>query len=86
MDKRMEEIVRYGRRVLVATCLLLSVLPEKVRARQLKALEQVGRRRYAKLMGLVTVLFKEEGLSEEEALKEAIYQVGEIIFGEDAED
>lgn len=82
MDERKEEIVGYGMLAVMAIDLVNPTLSEEARDKLSTGLEQVGRKRYGKLVGLVTVLLKENGLSEEEALQEAIRQVGEIVFEE----
>lgn len=86
MSERREEIARYGLQVLISTDLVIAMLPEEERAKQVKVLEQVGRKMYAKLVGLVTVILKERGLPEGEAIQEATRQVGGIVFGEDEKD
>lgn len=82
MDERKEEIVGYGMLAVMSIDLVSPTLSEEARDKLSKRLLSVGRKRYGKLVGLVTVLLKENGMPEEEALQEAIRQVGGIVFEE----
>lgn len=83
---RKEEIEKYGFHVVMATDLVISLMPAQKQAKHLKALEQVGKVRYGRMTGLVIALLKEQGMSEAEAVVQWTREVGKIIFWEDVED